>query len=89
MTTTVDGLVEMQANDPGLWFQAKMASEAYLQNALRNLHSHVESQAAEITRLTAELESAKQLHADAGLSGPKAVPAAASPMKMSPFLWAF
>lgn len=31
-----------QANDDGLWFDAKHASEAYLQKALRKLHAAIE-----------------------------------------------
>lgn len=36
-------LVERQANDEGLWFRAKFASEQYLQSALRELHAAVEA----------------------------------------------
>lgn len=35
-------LVEEQANDEGLWFQAQTCAEAYVQNALRKLHAAVE-----------------------------------------------
>lgn len=35
-------LVTEQAEDPGLWFPATTASEAYLQQALRRLHLTVE-----------------------------------------------
>lgn len=35
-------VVEEQANDPGLWFVAKTAPEAYLQQALRRLHEIIE-----------------------------------------------
>jgi hypothetical protein len=35
-------VVEEQANDEGLWFEAKTAPEAYLQNALRRLHATIE-----------------------------------------------
>ena len=35
-------LVEKQANDEGLWFIAETAPEAYLQKALRELHSVIE-----------------------------------------------
>ena len=35
-------LVDEQAFDEGLWFIAEYATEAYLQNALRDLHASVE-----------------------------------------------
>ena len=37
------GLIEHQANDDGLWFVARTASEAYLQAGLRRLHAAVEA----------------------------------------------
>ncbi len=36
-------LVESQALDEGLWFNAKTAPEAYLQQALRRLHGAIEA----------------------------------------------
>jgi len=36
-------IVQQQAEDPGLWFNARTAPEAYLQQALRRLHAAVES----------------------------------------------
>ena len=36
-------LVNIQAEDEGLWFKAKTAAEAYLQQALRKLHGAVEA----------------------------------------------
>lgn len=36
-------LIENQANDEGLWFNAETASEGYLQQELRKLHSAVET----------------------------------------------
>lgn len=39
-------LVAKQAEDEGLWFQAKTAPEAYLQQELRKLHAAVEGQSA-------------------------------------------
>ena len=39
-------LIDRQAEDPGLWFIAKTAPEAYLQCALRELHALVESEMA-------------------------------------------
>ena len=38
-------LVNQQAEDEGLWFIAKYATEAYLQNELRRLHALIESEA--------------------------------------------
>lgn len=35
-------IVEEQAEDEGLWFIAKYASEAYLQTALRKIHAAIE-----------------------------------------------
>ena len=35
-------LVEEQAKDAGLWFIARTASEAYLQQELRKLHAEIE-----------------------------------------------
>ena len=35
-------IVNEQANDDGLWFNAKYASEAYLQHELRRLHKVIE-----------------------------------------------
>jgi hypothetical protein len=37
-------LVDEQANDGGLWFIAEYASEAYLQDALRKLHTILEEE---------------------------------------------
>lgn len=38
----IEELVKRQAEDDGLWFNAKYATEAYLQDALRQLHKAVE-----------------------------------------------
>lgn len=38
-------MVEVQANDEGLWFVATTAPEAYLQKELRRLHGFIEHQA--------------------------------------------
>ncbi len=38
-------LVEKQAEDDGLWFQARTAPEGYLQQELRRLHAAVETMA--------------------------------------------
>lgn len=35
-------LVESQAEDDGLWFEAETAAEGYLQQELRRLHAAVE-----------------------------------------------
>ena len=40
-------LVQRQADDEGLWFHAETAPEEYLQEALRELHEAVESDAAQ------------------------------------------
>jgi len=37
-------LVSKQADDPGLWFEAQTAPEAYLQQELRRLHKAVEGE---------------------------------------------
>ncbi len=39
----IKSLVDEQANDTGLWFGAKTAPEAYLQQALRQMHALIES----------------------------------------------
>jgi hypothetical protein len=39
---TVQALVNEQAEDEGLWFQADTATEAYLQQELRRLHDAIE-----------------------------------------------
>ena len=36
-------LVDVQADNEGLWFDAERATEAYLQQSLRRLHNAVES----------------------------------------------
>lgn len=41
----VGAVVDEQADDDGLWFQAKTAPEAYLQQELRRLHTVIESEA--------------------------------------------
>lgn len=38
----LQAVVDAQAEDDGLWFEAKTAPEAYLQNALRVLHRLIE-----------------------------------------------
>lgn len=40
-------VVDQQAEDPGLWFIATTASEAYLQTALRRLHAAIGGDAPE------------------------------------------
>lgn len=39
----IQKLVDAQANDEGLWFYAESPSEAYLQKALRDLHTAIET----------------------------------------------
>ena len=43
LAATAMSLVNIQAEDEGLWFKAKTAAEAYLQQALRELHGAVEA----------------------------------------------
>lgn len=38
----IQALVDKQAEDYGLWFNAKTAPEEYLQRALRELHKTIE-----------------------------------------------
>ncbi len=38
----IKALVDKQAEDEGLWFNAETAPEAYLQNHLRELHRVIE-----------------------------------------------
>lgn len=47
-------LVDRQAEDEGLWFDAETATEAYLQKALRQLHAAVEGDDKMRATLTAE-----------------------------------
>jgi hypothetical protein len=42
MTERLRKLVTRQASDPGLWFDAATAPEAYLQKALREVHAEIE-----------------------------------------------
>ncbi len=35
-------VIDGQASDPGLWFTAQTATEAYLQQELRRLHAVIE-----------------------------------------------
>lgn len=42
----VESVVKEQAEDEGLWFIAKTAPEAYLQKALRHIHSVIEHERA-------------------------------------------
>ena len=39
----IQGVVDAQADDEGLWFVTTTASEAYLQQGLRTLHAFIES----------------------------------------------
>ena len=43
--STLQELVDMQAEDEGLWFIAETVSEAYLQHELRRLHALIEQEA--------------------------------------------
>lgn len=39
----IQAVVDQQAEDEGLWFEARTAPEAYLQQELRRLHAVIES----------------------------------------------
>lgn len=43
--TSIKAKVDAQADDEGLWFYAKTASEGYLQQELRKLHEVIENHA--------------------------------------------
>jgi hypothetical protein len=43
-TPSIMELVSEQAEDDGLWFVARTASESYLQSALRRLHAAIEGE---------------------------------------------
>ena len=43
MTNDIQKLVDEQAEDEGLWFEAKTAPEEYLQQELRRLHYAIEN----------------------------------------------
>lgn len=49
-------LVQRQAEDEGLWFEATTAPEAYLQQELRKLHAAVEAEGPRISELEEQLE---------------------------------
>jgi len=52
----VQQLVDLQAEDDGLWFIAATAPESYLQAALRKLHAEVER----VSALAREFQKAKE-----------------------------
>ena len=43
----IKAIVDEQAEDEGLWFRARRAPEAYLQQALRRLHETIEEKTSE------------------------------------------
>ena len=45
----VKAVVDAQAEDDGLWFEAQTAPEAYLQQALRRLHAVIETPNAKVS----------------------------------------
>ena len=49
MMNDIQKLVNEQAEDEGLWFEAKTAPEAYLQQELRRLHYAIENNTKENT----------------------------------------
>ena len=52
-TQALRALIDTQANDDGLWFQAQSVSEAYVQQELRKLHTACEACLEERTHLLA------------------------------------
>jgi hypothetical protein len=63
-------VVNRQAQDEGLWFRAETAPEAYLQQALRELHAAVESEESRelvAEAVVAEREAIAQLVEDADI----------------------
>ncbi len=44
-------IVNIQAEDKGLWFKAKTAPESYLQQELRRLHQIIEDKLTELEKL--------------------------------------
>lgn len=44
----IDLLVDLQANDVGLWFVDGTCAEAYVQAGLRKLHSEIETRVGEV-----------------------------------------
>lgn len=44
-------LVDEQSEDKGLWFNAEIATEAYLQSELRRLHAAIEGELWQINEL--------------------------------------
>lgn len=53
-------LVDEQADDEGLWFEAHYISEAILQQALRKLHEVIEGKSQEECALAAATNSQKK-----------------------------
>lgn len=43
----IRAIIEEQANDDGLWFEAETCAEAYVQAALRRLHETIEGESSE------------------------------------------
>lgn len=55
-------MVDAQAKDGGLWFDANLAPEALLQKALRALHAAVEADTAQRTESAAHFVASGPLH---------------------------
>jgi hypothetical protein len=54
MSSLVRRVVDEQANDEGLWFDAETAAEAYVQQALRRLHAAIEGDEDTVRELSTE-----------------------------------
>jgi hypothetical protein len=65
---TLKELVDEQAKDAGLWFVARYASEAYLQQELRKLHAAVESDTAKLRDLAQRLAVALYFYTSPSMS---------------------
>ena len=60
--------VDAQAKDAGLWFDARTAAEAYLQQELRKLHKAIEDVTSSVLALAFDARSREFSLDDAGLS---------------------
>jgi hypothetical protein len=68
--TRLRALVNSQAEDAGLWFEARTAPEAYLQQELRRLHAAIEELRLASPRASAAPEPEQRFNGDCPL-GPK------------------
>lgn len=58
--SSIRAVVDEQAKDEGLWFYAKYATEAYIQNALRRLHEVIEGKTGD--EIAREIVSTQHKH---------------------------